>query len=942
VSGSKLCPVEGAEPTTVVFCEEDLSVKEYCEAVHSTAFNLIFLEIRAKSKYEWIGAHNFSSWKNVFTCPTLEEITIFLRENGQSDRTEMFRDRSTDAKSTTVDSSIASTWKLLVDLVRTSVIYGFLDGEESIRHRLLLTLSHWTRMLEYLKFNFIKLAKYKLAAFAAFAKGSDIFPPSPFSKEFELDNSVTKPELIFDSLWKRWFRSLPMYSQDHKLYQMSLIDSICRGIKKGADRPTEEMAHQSNLATFKLFTTPKDKPVLITEEKEISVNDMENEIIFTVDEIFKGFKEPVLTYGHFPSLSSCVENKFANGGSLLIVKENIKEYPREVKVVKKSGILLDAEIKCKLDPESLVRESAPKVDADGSFQKAIDYIEISTNYDNLGTDIDIEWLVAKALENGSEMKLIALLEALKIRGISNANAVESFLLKPIQKIVSRQLLKFACFKVTGTPLVEDHLENVIRSLDKDQTFVSGDYDNATNEMINSYTECCIRRICHHLNLSEDYTQLAVNSLCRNTILYSYYDEETKKMTKLRGEQKEAQPMGKVLSFVTLCIVNATVCRKALELDAQRFIALKDFPGLINGDDCCFPIKDPNHWVRCSAMVGLKNSIGKTFFSRNFIEMNSRTFVLDRSRSIPLPSGDIVLPRFNEVPFVNFGLVKGMVRSQQCDGDCNTVERLTSLGECHTEMVKGLDFSYDFLDALFREENAQVLEREEMVGIPYYIPKWLGGLGMSAGPRFFEKISFEQRCQASVIFQNFGQARPKKISSKKTCLLDSRIESLEEDLAKKLNVEFVEGEFKTLELQSGLRTDLEKENQLAYTALVEVMWRNMELVDLKTDLLLHWDPDTRVNNGVPYVRPGEEREYAQFTKLHTTMSFHDFQSSRKISSDFRRNGKLWRAAYGKIQQVPIQPLSWTKLWHEKQRGFLPIILSSAVRDQTEALALICAE
>lgn len=946
---------ESTESITGPNCEIRESVKEYCEAVDRDSFSRILRSVREKSSFSSNDANSLSDLLKTFNNPSLQEIYNYLETSGQNRSkyityNDFLFTPSSSAKAIKNNPKLAipilhpqiiSTFKVLCDFVKVCFIYGYRDSKENLRTRMIKVLCQWTRMLKYLDFNFIKLTKYKLAAFASYAKNSTIFPPSPFNDEFIVQNRCSRPYLIFDSTFNRWFESLNIDDFDGQCFRMSLIDSVCRGIKKGADRPSNEMAHLSNLSTFALFTTQKEKPLMEDDDMlyHFSVEDMEAEVTRTVDEIFKNFKEPVLSYGNFPSLSSCVENVFANGGSLLPVKRVIGPYPRVVEVKPRYGLLktpLPQSHNKTGERDPFVRSPFPKEEThDGSSIKSIKYIELKTNPDNLGTDIDIEAEVAKCIQYGSEMKLVALLEALKIRGISTANAMETFLLKPIQKIISKQLLKFACFAVTGTPLKPEHLEKVFKEIKKNQTVVSGDYDNATNEMINSYTGVCIRRVCHYFNLSEDYTQLCVNSLCHNIVLYSYRNDIGKKV-ELSGSQKEAQPMGKVLSFTVLCIINATVCRKALEMDTRTRIPLRSFPGLINGDDCCFAMYNTNLWEKCAAMVGLKNSIGKTFFSRDFIEMNSRTFMIDKTHPDTVWfDGDIYQPKFREIPFANFGLIKGLLRSQQSDKNLETIDRVSSLGWCHNDMVKDMDFAYDSLDFLFRQENKERLNVPELAGIPFYVPKWLGGLGFNPGPNFHHKVTEEQRKQASLIFQQIGEKRPKQISTLKTCLLDSKISEMEEQIATTFGVDFEETQFEELELECGEMVSLEKENQESYKALVEMMWRNLHIIDLKTDLVdINDNPDDSII--AKHAQLHTEWFKSEGLKPKVSISFHDFMSQKKMRKDFIFNSKMWRDTYARVMQHgdKIEPLPWYKMWHERRRGLLPIVLGDSTKEYKE--------
>nr|UQB76044.1 RNA-dependent RNA polymerase [Flumine narna-like virus 30] len=438
----------------------------------------------------------------------------------------------------------------------------------------------------------------------------------------------------------------------------------------------------------------------------------------------------------------------------------------------------------------------------------------------------------------------------------------------------------------------------------DEEVVSGDYDNATNMMIGSYTRVCVQAIVDKLQLSKDYGEVAVRSLCDCLVHLDYKDPLGKKCS-LQGFQKEAQPMGKILSFTVLCLINFAVCRKALELDRGITIPIARFPGLINGDDCCFPIKVFNHWVGCSAMVGLFNSIGKTFKSRKFVEMNSRTFLITgfQDPGINGASGVFRDLKFKEVPFINFGLMKGMVRSAGCEDVINdekraVVEATSRMGWCHKELIKGFEPFHSELDYLFKYYHNKYLLSDLLTGIPYYVPFWLGGLGLSVGHHPEKYITPIQLKTCKWIYQNYSQLKVKSVCLEKTCLINSLIEKETSRIFKKYDVKDIDN-FQILETQDGqFDLDLSQENQKVYNDMVEYVWRTRDLDHFFVQLT---DNFIQVSNGI---------------------------SSQKLL----HNSNIWRHGYLMTQRSKtLEELPWYQVWHRKQMQVKPIISSDASRD-----------
>lgn len=294
----------------------------------------------------------------------------------------------------------------------------------------------------------------------------------------------------------------------------------------------------------------------------------------------------------------------------------------------------------------------------------------------------------------------------------------------------------------------------------------------------------------------------------------------------RIPQRGAQPMGKVLSFVILCLINLAVVRKSMELDQNRNIDLHSIQALINGDDCVFQMRNPKIWEEISSFAGLENSIGKTFYSKRFIEMNSRSFLISGGNQC---ENHRYNHKWIEVPFVNYGLVKGMVRSENVEekGMVDFVKACVRMGACHTDLVKHFDCFYDDLDYLFRFYHNRHLRNQALEGLPFYIPQWLGGLGMSAGPKYYEKIKYQHLQAAEMIFRSFKQKSVKKVHAVPNCLIDLEIQRTFRLKLRELGID-EEINFEMAEDAEANQHVLSDDGQVIYSLMVTELWRRKEV------------------------------------------------------------------------------------------------------------------
>jgi len=240
---------------------------------------------------------------------------------------------------------------------------------------------------------------------------------------------------------------------------------------------------------------------------------------------------------------------------------------------------------------------------------------------------------------------------------------------------------------------------------------------------------------------------------------------------------------------------------------------------------------------------------------------------------------------------------------------------------------GMEFCYRELDFLFKRANRDLLQDAILSGVPYYIPKWLGGLGLDPGPRPDLQISHTQRVQASILLADWEEKQPKAVTNSITCLLHEKVQEQQLALLKEADISLADNSFLLLETEHGHKVDLIRENQRVYTVLAERAWKTMFCQDLKTDL----------EDEMLEVTPQVERLEVELSRSIVSKSeFQKALNEKRIKSRLRHNAKLWRSAFDQVlERRGAHALPWIKLWHRKQPKILPLILADAVRDQKDS-------
>jgi len=118
-------------------------------------------------------------------------------------------------------------------------------------------------------------------------------------------------------------------------------------------------------------------------------------------------------------------------------------------------------------------------------------------------------------------------------------------------------------------------------------------------------------------------------------------------------------MGSTLSFPILCMVNLACYWQALEEYLGQTVRMEDLPVLINGDDILFRANEAFYqiWKQSVSDVGFTLSLGKNYFSKNYLTVNS---LLYRYTQVDLPRGSFFKNEhvFSLITYLNTGHLTG--------------------------------------------------------------------------------------------------------------------------------------------------------------------------------------------------------------------------------------------------------------------------------------------
>lgn len=566
----------------------------------------------------------------------------------------------------------------------------------------------------------IKFIKYKIGAFVAVGQNTPI-PEEPFSIPGD------KPDKLIGGKWSVYI-SRYILSGPRKWEFLSSL----KHIKSALPRPGAAMAKAASEATVEKLTT---EPRIFTPLEEEAKRFMIKEIRRTVKELFHNHK---YTKQHqmrnfFPSTNANYINSRSKFGALATVLAEIRNLGLDNNTPMVNITKVDN------DGDAIMREDEP------DFSVIYDDSTLQERYQIL-----MHTLMDKAKREVAHVRAVGLEEALKVRVITAGPPYTYTVLKPLQKFMHDILRQHPVFQLLGDPVptVDMLYSQGLDELGPGEALNSGDYDDATNEMYSWVPEITVKQIANELKLDDDTKELFLKA----TIGHVFGGKD----------QLHGTLMGSIVNFIVLCVDNAALCRAMMELSEGRTISLLDARLLINGDDCLFPINERTRhlWEFYGSVMGLKVNKAKSFWSREFCNINSRDFTLH-------PSNMPGIYNINKVKFVNAGLLYGMKRSETSGVDMIADPKFT-LGARARTLVNDAPFDLRYrLLQKFIENHPQLFETK----LPWHIPEWAGGIGLPDvlsdievdDDKPWKKVSFERDLQGlKYLMLNWQQEQPKAL------------------------------------------------------------------------------------------------------------------------------------------------------------------------------------
>lgn len=490
-------------------------------------------------------------------------------------------------------------------------------------------------------------------------------------------------------------------------------------------------------------------------------------------------------------------------------------------------------------------------------------------------------------------KTIGLPEPFKIRVITCGPPSTYTVLHSFQKFIFDRMKKFEVFELMGTPVTAENLYKTLGTLLPDEEYGSGDYEAATDNLKSWTSETtnkelfeCLKQNNKELSLlflleAEILCERALtHHFIKNPIFglpydasYGISEEQWNFENKILFQmQRNGQLMGSIISFLYLCIINAALCRAALEIANSQTYSLKTVPLKVNGDDNAFRTKKIIGrlvWEVVTKFAGLKSSVGKTYFSDQFVVINSTHYDYNPpSWETPSDYNPLV-----ERKYINMGLVYGQKKSG-VRGKSPHV-----LGELHHELKRKSPDEFWFgINKLFLKSNAKALKEYKL---PWYLPAWLGGLGLV---RPNDHDSQLDRCVAHSIMKtlknstdSFAYDCPKFVSDVPRWRMFQFAQRKLKDDFKWLDFN---KPYKNVEYEGTTRSLSEQNESLRKWKIIE-------------ELFTH---DSGLPLGHTYSEPEKEKN-----KLFIGMRPNSPWEAQKVDRDLKHNERCWALHVRKIMK-----------------------------------------
>jgi hypothetical protein len=571
---------------------------------------------------------------------------------------------------------------------------------------------------------------------------------------------------------QRW--AMLLKQQNPNLF-FSLTSSI-RYAGTGCPRPDEDMLEEECLKTVEDLTTPSDdveNEILVYWDDEgdlpresctITEENCKWQLTRTVRETTR--RAPKLARDsclspYFPSTKASNVKSIREGGTLASVLELIQDIRANLKIEGSGVIFRNESVEAYFPLPNLTFEKVRELGGDEKLDSYInDWMArmeenlegphgVIPNLNSLGVVADLSELergfreayrasLKHALGELPIAVPVALAEPLKIRVITKMAPHTQFVLKRFQGWMWQALQQKRIFKLTSTPVTADIINEYLKDLrNEEELWNSGDYVASTNNLKSWVSETCVDALTPIMGLNQEEVNLFKRSLTGNLFIVKTQEEGD-----LLVKQRTGQLMGSVVSFPILCLANAAICRWAMEISEGHRLSLAECRLLVNGDDCVFPCnrRGYNAFKKIAKAFGLSLSPGKSYWNKNFLQINSEEFRKDESGL------------YQAVPKLNIGLLYGQGKTGRGGG-----VHAFNIGDHFNEYIQKCPVEIRTQAAIHFlrfPENKRVLESCK---VPWFMPKWLGGLGLN--PISESSRSLKDRRRAKAILMNIGSLKP---------------------------------------------------------------------------------------------------------------------------------------------------------------------------------------
>jgi hypothetical protein len=187
-------------------------------------------------------------------------------------------------------------------------------------------------------------------------------------------------------------------------------------------------------------------------------------------------------------------------------------------------------------------------------------------------------------------------------------------------------------------LTKDHVKRVIDDRASGEDFISGDYQAATNNIYLPAVKTIVDVLAEAPSLSDREREVLLESFSPETI--HWVSSTGRHWPILRGSM-----MGNLVSFPVLCLLNKACFDIVSSLRRKRTGVRSYRRPIINGDDIAFAgdAQTYSDWEAVTAHYGLVVNRQKTGFSGRFIDLNSRSFDVEKNRFLAKPVLSCLMP-----------------------------------------------------------------------------------------------------------------------------------------------------------------------------------------------------------------------------------------------------------------------------------------------------------